>query len=240
MHTSSAVQRAHAGGSSTRSSDSGTQLSRSIAIPSAEDTMRTRIVRAHPRSRVTCLGTARFVSRGTPPTSGPEVLFQNFTSGLPFFRLSAVNGTSGRHGGGGCRLIPVVSSAALVPRRPEQVRLVRCAARRSSRLQESYRAPAAPCALVAGLVPEVYLGNVVQAPWLRSLPRLRRRALRTSAQPVMRTRPLHARARAQLPRASHTACADRAPIPRYPLFPGQILNAAVPEVHSEKVPRAPR
>ena len=114
---------------------------------------------------------ARFVSRGTPPTSGPEVLFQNFTSGLPFFRLSAVNGTSGRHGGGGCRLIPVVSSAALVPRRPEQVRLVRCAARRSSRLQESYRAPAAPCALVAGLVPEVYLGNVVQAPWLRRLPR---------------------------------------------------------------------
>ena len=114
---------------------------------------------------------ARFVSRGTPPTSGPEVLFQNFTSGLPFFRLSAVNGTSGRHGGRGCRLIPVVSSAALVPRRPEQVRLVRCAARRSSRLQESYRAPAAPCALVAGLVPEVYLGNVVQAPWLRRLPR---------------------------------------------------------------------
>ena len=114
---------------------------------------------------------ARFVSRGPPPTSGPEVLFQNFTSGLPFFRLSAVNGTSGRHGGRGCRLIPVVSSAALVPRRPEQVRLVRCAARRSSRLQESYRAPAAPCALVAGLVPEVYLGNVVQAPWLRRLPR---------------------------------------------------------------------
>ena len=108
--------------------------------------------------------TARFVSRGTPPTSGPEVLFQNFTSGLPFFRLSAVNGTSGRHGGGGCRLIPVVSSAALVPRRPEQVRLVRCAARRSSRLQESYRAPAAPCALVAGLFRERSAGAVAAAP----------------------------------------------------------------------------